>query len=83
MNIPEHTMHLLSQYRFIHGGCFFVPNNGCLDKFINVFISYIDFYLKEGLVGSEEKYYDFCCFQNIEDYNILKSDWRQYFEIFK
>ena len=37
---------------------------------------------KRGFVGSEEKYLDFCYLNNKNDYNIVKSDWRQYFDIF-
>jgi len=76
-------LHLVSQYRFIHGGCFFIPNNGTLEIFINHFKKQIEFYLKEKLVGSEEKYLDFCIRSNPNEYNVIKSDWRQYFNIFQ
>lgn len=82
INIWDHHLHLLAQYRYIHGGCFFVPNNGSIYSFINDFLSYIDLFLEQGYVGSEEKYYDFCYVLNPENYNIVKSDWRQYFNIF-
>jgi len=79
----EPKLHLVSQYRFIHGGCFFVPNNGVINDFIDDLKKEIEFYLKEGLVGSEEKYLDFCAHNKPENYNVIKSDWRQYFNIFQ
>lgn len=82
-SIPDRPFHLLSQFRYIHGGCFFVPNNKVLDNFINHFVKLIFHYLDDGYVGSEEKYLDFCFLDDKERYNIIKSDWRQYFDIFK
>jgi hypothetical protein len=78
----EPYLHLVSQYRFIHGGSFFVPNNGCITDFIKDFTDLIEKYLNEGYVGSEEKYYDFCYLKKPNNYNLVKSDWRQYFNIF-
>ena len=72
----------MSQYRFIHGGCVFVPNNNSIDKLLDTFLNLIRHYLNEGYVGSEEKYLDLCYLKNPEDYNVIKCDWRQYFEIF-
>lgn len=81
-NISDRPNHLLSQYRYIHGGCFFVPNNKKIDVLIEKFNFLVEYYLNYGFVGSEEKYLDFCFLDNIDDYNIVKSDWRQYFDIF-
>jgi hypothetical protein len=78
----EPKVHLVSQYRGIHGGCFFIPNNQSLNNFIDTFLLLINSYLSEGYVGSEEKYYDFCYLLNPKKYNLIKSDWRQYFNIF-
>ena len=83
VSVSDYRLHLFAQYRYIHGGCFFVPNNGCIDNFIYDFIGQIDYFLEEDIVGSEEKYYDFCYLEKPDNYNIVKSDWRQYFEIFK
>jgi hypothetical protein len=78
----DKNFHLVSQFRYIHGGCFFVPNNGVLDKLILDFQKEINDSFERGFVGSEEKYLDFCYLNNKNDYNIVKSDWRQYFDIF-
>jgi hypothetical protein len=75
--------HLLGQYRFIHGGCFFVPNNGSLEELINDFVEMVYEFLQKGYVGSEEKYLDLCFLKKTNNFNLVKSDWRQYFEIFK
>jgi hypothetical protein len=80
--IHNRELHLLSQYRYIHGGCFFVPKETNLEFIINCFEELIGEYLKNGYVGSEEKYYDFCYEDNKDSFNIIKSDWRQYFTIF-
>jgi hypothetical protein len=82
-SVPDRPFHLLSQFRYIHGGCFFVPNNGVIYSFIKHFITLIQNHLDLEFVGSEEKYLDFCYLDNKENYNIIKSDWRQYFDIFK
>lgn len=80
---PEPLLHILGQWRFIHGGCFLVPNNNCIDDFIKVFFDKIDNYLVQGYIGSEEKYYDLCYIDNPDNYYVIKSDWRKYFEILK
>ncbi len=81
-SIPNKDFHLVSQFRYIHGGCFFIPNNGTIDSLIETFKAEISESLIRGYVGSEEKYLDFCYLQDKSKYNIVKSDWRQYFEIF-
>lgn len=80
--INDRPFHLLSQFRYIHGGCFFVPSNNKIDNLIDKFNVLVNQYLKTGYVGSEEKYLDFCFLDNKDEYNIVKSDWRQYFDIF-
>jgi hypothetical protein len=80
--IDDKPFHLVSQFRYIHGGCILVPNNEKINKLIFVFNNFIRENLKKGYVGSEEKYLDFCYLENKDKYNIIKSDWRQYFDIF-
>lgn len=80
--INNRKQHLLSQYRYIHGGCFFVPKISDLNYLIDTFEKIVDEYLNYGFVGSEEKYYDFCYEDNKEKFNIVKSDWREYFKFF-
>lgn len=82
-SIHNREMHLLSQYRYIHGGCFFVPKKSNLNFLIESFENLIENFLKNGYVGSEEKYYDFCYEDNKDTFNIVKADWRQYFSIFQ
>jgi len=81
-SINDRPFHLFSQFRYIHGGCFFVPNNEKIDKLIENFNTLVSEHLKNGYVGSEEKYLDFCYLDNKDEYNIVKSDWRQYFDLF-
>jgi len=82
-NIKNQYNHLLGQYRYLHGGCFFVPNNNSIYFLIDKFEKMIEKFLELGYVGSEEKYFDFCYLENINNYNLVKSDWREYFELFK
>ena len=79
---PNKDYHLVSQFRYIHGGCFFVPNNNSIDLLLESFKKEINESLSRGFVGSEEKYLDFCYLENKSEYNLVKSDWRQYFDIF-
>lgn len=81
-NTNDKDFHLISQFRYIHGGCFFVPNEKLLDDLIVDFSKEIDESIRRGYIGSEEKYFDFCYSNNKNEYNIVKSDWRQYFDIF-
>jgi len=80
-DIPNREHHLLSQYRYIHGGCFFVPNNGTINELIERFDNLVKYYLSNKVIGSEEKILDFCFLDNKDNYNIVKSDWRQYFDL--
>jgi protein YibB len=74
--------HILGQMRFIHGGCFLIPKNSKINELIDTFESLIEYYINNNLIGAEEKYYDLCYIKNPENYNLIKSDWRQYFNIF-
>lgn len=78
----DKNFHLLSQFRYIHGGCFFVPNNNTINYLIEEFENEIFSSLEREYIGSEEKYLDFCYLKNKRHFNLVKSDWRQYFDIF-
>lgn len=78
----DKNFHLLSQFRYIHGGCFFIPNNESIYELINDFQNEINESLDREYIGSEEKYFDFCYLNNKDKFNLVKSDWRQYFDIF-
>jgi hypothetical protein len=80
-SIHNRDLHLLSQYRYIHGGCFFIPNNGVINELIERFDKLVEHYLNNKVIGSEEKILDFCFLDNKDNYNIVKSDWRQYFDL--
>lgn len=82
IQIHNDEHHILGQMRFIHGGCFLVPVKSKFNEFIDCFEFLIDSYLQNELVGAEEKYYDLCYLRTPENYNLIKSDWRQYFNIF-
>jgi hypothetical protein len=82
LELPKPEEHLLHQYRNIQGGCFFVPSLESILRFKLEFEKKLYYYYQEGYVGSEEKYYDLCYLDNPSNYNLIQSDWRDYFKLF-
>lgn len=81
ISIHNNDTHILSQMRFTHGGCFTIPGfrlNPLKKQYINLVREYLD----KGLIGSDEKYFDFIIKENPETFKLIKSDWRQYFKPF-
>ena len=77
VNILVNEHHLLSQTRFIQGGAIVVP--GYIIKDLNKkYIELIDHYLKQGYIGSDEKYLDLLVKENPLAYKLIKVDWRKY-----
>lgn len=82
VNIYDNRSHILSQQRFIQGGCMVVP--GHLLHPLNIaYLELVDKYLGEGLIGSDEKYLDFLVKDNPNNFELIKCDWRKYFGFFK
>lgn len=78
-NISIHNQddHILSQMRFIQGGSFIVPKEQIEDLGIQIY-KLIESFLDKGLVGSDEKYFDFLYLQNKEEIEIIQCGWREY-----
>ena len=81
ISINNIESHALSQMRFIHGTCFLVPNN-TLDSLIDEVEYTINNSLQNRYIGSDEKMFDITYRRNPDNYNLIKSDWRQYFSFF-
>ena len=73
--------HAFSQMRFIHGTCFFVPNDS-LDYLISEMEYTIDESLKQQYIGSDEKMFDITYLRAPQNYKLIKSNWREYFPLF-
>lgn len=80
--VKDKEFHALSQIRFIQGTAFFVPVN-LIDKLLFDFNETIEECLASNYIGSDEKIFDITYCKNKEKYNLIKCNWREYFEIFK
>ncbi len=81
ISIHNIESHALSQMRFIHGTCFFVPND-TLDSLIDEMEITIDNSLKNKYIGSDEKMFDITYLRSPDNYKLIKSNWREYFPLF-
>lgn len=79
---PNKDQYFLSQTRNIQGTAWVVPKN-----LINLFHNLIDYEVKsiisEGIVGSDEKVYDFLYLNNKELYNIKTCGWFEFYNLSK
>lgn len=80
--IHDNQWHSLSQVRNIQGTAFMVPSH-MIDWFTNQFIETIDDSLEHRFIGSDEKILDITYLKNKENYHLIQSTWREYFNIFK
>jgi len=77
ISIENQDDHILSQMRFIQGGSFIIPKEQIEDLGIQIY-KLIETFLDKGLVGSDEKYFDFLYLQNKEQIEIIQCGWREY-----
>jgi hypothetical protein len=78
--IKEH--HALSQMRFIQGTCFIVPVKE-IDGFVQGFKDIVFECIANDFIGSDEKILDFYYLSNSSKCKLIKSTWREYFNILK
>lgn len=78
VRITNEKQHSLSQMRFIHGGCFVIPKKYFQD-FKDDFEDTLDNMLKNNYVGSDEKLLDLVFLKNTDKFDLIVSDWREYF----
>ncbi len=80
--ITDKEFYSLSQIRNIQGTAFFVPSR--LTVFlVNQFTSTIDESLESFYIGSDEKVFDISYLKSPNRYHLIKSTWREYYDIFK
>jgi hypothetical protein len=80
--IDNKEFYSLSQIRNIQGTAFFVPSH--LINFLADQITLtIDESLKLFYIGSDEKIFDITYLKSSNRYHLIKSTWREYFDIFK
>lgn len=81
-NIPTEMReyHSLSQIRNIQGTCFLAPSH-LVDQFSSLFLETINEAIQNDYIGSDEKIFDICHTKKPELFNLIKSGWREYFDI--
>lgn len=82
ISIENRDDHILSQMRFIQGGSFVVPVERIEELGMKVY-HIIDGFLDRGLIGSDEKIFDFLYLDNKETIDIIQCGWREYFDKLK
>ena len=78
--VKEH--HALSQMRFIQGTCFIVPVK-LIDEVLQDVKNIVFECITDGFIGSDEKILDFYYLSNSSKCKLIKSTWREYFNILK
>ena len=81
IRFENHEQHALSQMRFIQGTAFFVPKNN-VEQLCNDFKDVVFDVISKSYIGSDEKIFDITYLKNPNLYSLIKSDWREYFELF-
>lgn len=79
--IKDYKQHILSQNRFLHGGCVITPGYLLqpLEKRFHMLATEM---LNQNYTGSEEKLWDIIVSDDIGNYNLVLSDWREYWTKF-
>lgn len=76
----DKQFHCLSQVRNIQGTSFILPSK-MIDFFTNLVIETIDECISNGYIGSDEKIFDICYTKQKESFFLIKSTWREYFDL--
>ena len=78
----DREFYSLSQIRNIQGTAFLLPSN-LIDKFSDMVLQKIDESIESNYIGSDEKIFDLCYVENKDLFTLIKSGWREYFDILK
>tara|TARA_R110000803_G_scaffold151702_1_gene216752 strand:- start:77 stop:844 length:768 start_codon:yes stop_codon:yes gene_type:complete len=78
VSILNHESHCLSQMRFIQGGSFIIPKNK-IEYLAMKFYKKVNECIGKGYIGSDEKIFDLL-YDDGEDFDLIKCDWREYFQ---
>ena len=78
--INDKEFHSLSQIRNIQGTSFLLPSH-LIDGLLNLVVETIDESIDGGYIGSDEKIFDIFYTKQKNLFHLIKSDWREYFNI--
>jgi len=78
--IPNKEYHSLSQIRHIQGTAFLLPSH-LIDNLLDLVVNTIEESINDGYIGSDEKIFDICYSKQKDLFHLIKSDWREYFDI--
>jgi len=79
-NVSNKEYHSLSQIRNIQGTCFLLPSH-LISPLLELVVETIDESINNGYIGSDEKIFDICYTRQKDLFYLIKSDWREYFDI--
>ena len=79
-NVTDKQYHCLSQIRNIQGTSFLLPSH-LIDLLLNLVVETVDECIESGYIGSDEKIFDICYTKQTHLFTLIKSDWREYFDL--
>jgi hypothetical protein len=79
-SVNNKEFHSLSQIRNIQGTAFLLPSH-LIDNLLDLVVETIDESINGGYIGSDEKIFDICYTKQKNLFHLIKSDWREYFNI--
>jgi len=79
-NVTDKEFHSLSQIRNIQGTAFFLPSH-LIDSLLELVVETVDESISGGYIGSDEKIFDICYTKQKDLFHLIKSDWREYFDL--
>lgn len=80
--IHDKEFYSMSQIRNLQGTCFIVPSKN-ISFLIEAFNNAVESSISSGFIGSDEKMFDICYTENKDMFYLIKSSWREYFDILK
>jgi hypothetical protein len=79
-NVTDKQYHCLSQIRNIQGTAFLLPSH-LIELLLNLVVETVDECIESGYIGSDEKIFDICYTKQTHLFTLIKSDWREYFDL--
>jgi hypothetical protein len=79
-NVFDKEYHSLSQIRNIQGTAFLLPSH-LINSLLELVVETVDECINGGYIGSDEKIFDISYSKQKDLFYLIKSDWREYFDI--
>lgn len=73
--------HCMSQMRFLKGTIFFL-DGACIDELCKLFDKNVNQCIADKFIGSDEKIFDLCYYDNPDLFELTKCDWREEFHLY-